>query len=107
MNNFFVSTKLFQFDSGGPVLWENPTTGRLVHVGIISYGIACGTKLPSVNTRVGAFVNWIVSVTPGNENDILKNTHLRAIFPPFSGPHEIRYQIETLQDKIKDTKARL
>ncbi|XP_033225818.1 venom serine protease 34-like [Belonocnema kinseyi] len=57
-------TDACQFDSGGPVLWENPTSGRLVSVGIISYGIACGTKNPSVNTRVGAFVDWILSVTP-------------------------------------------
>lgn len=53
-----------QFDSGGPALWQNPSTGRLVTVGIISYGIACGTANPSVNTRVGAFVDWISSVTP-------------------------------------------
>ncbi|XP_051165115.1 venom serine protease 34-like isoform X2 [Leptopilina boulardi] len=54
-----------QFDSGGPALWQNPSTGRLVNVGIISYGIACGTNNPSVNTRVGAFMDWILSVTPG------------------------------------------
>ncbi|XP_033225817.1 venom serine protease 34-like [Belonocnema kinseyi] len=47
-------TDACQFDSGGPVLWENPTSGRLVNVGIISYGIACGTKNPSVNIRVSA-----------------------------------------------------
>lgn len=34
-------------------------------VGIISYGVACGTAIPSVNTRVGAFVDWIQSVTQG------------------------------------------
>ena len=55
----------FQFDSGGPVLWQNPTTGRIVSVGIIDYGIGCGTATPSVNTRVGAYMNWITSVTPG------------------------------------------
>ncbi|XP_043478948.1 venom serine protease 34-like isoform X2 [Leptopilina heterotoma] len=54
-----------QFDSGGPVLWQNPTTKRLVIVGIVSYGVACGTKIPSVNTRVGAFLDWIQSVTEG------------------------------------------
>ena len=49
-------------DSGGPVLWRNPTTGRLVLVGIISYGSSCGDKM-SVNTRVGYYLEWILAVT--------------------------------------------
>ncbi|XP_033225050.1 venom serine protease 34-like isoform X2 [Belonocnema kinseyi] len=56
-----------QFDSGGPVLWQNPTTSRIVIVGIISHGIACGINIPSVNTRVGAFLDWIVSETQGSK----------------------------------------
>ncbi|XP_051165113.1 venom serine protease-like [Leptopilina boulardi] len=54
-----------QFDSGGPVLWQNPTTRRLVVVGITGYGVGCGSKIPAVNTRVGAFLDWIQSVTQG------------------------------------------
>jgi len=54
-----------QFDSGGPVLWQNPTTKRLVLVGIISYGSFCASSQPGVNTRVGSFIDWIVQVTPG------------------------------------------
>ncbi|NP_001155079.1 serine protease homolog 42 isoform 2 precursor [Nasonia vitripennis] len=54
-----------QFDSGGPVLWQNPTTRRLVLVGIISYGSFCASEEPAVNTRVGSFVDWITSVTTG------------------------------------------
>ncbi|XP_031845098.1 venom serine protease 34 [Nomia melanderi] len=50
-------------DSGGPVLWQNPTTENLVLTGIISYGIGCAV-VGSVNTRVGAYIDWITSVTP-------------------------------------------
>ncbi|XP_076243634.1 venom serine protease 34-like [Calliopsis andreniformis] len=53
-----------QMDSGGPVLWQNPVTRRLVLIGIISYGINCAL-VQSVQTRVSSYVNWIVSVTPG------------------------------------------
>lgn len=51
-----------QMDSGGPVLWQNPTTKRFVLVGIISMGIGCGDTA-GVNTRVGAYIDWIVSET--------------------------------------------
>ncbi|XP_029159143.1 venom serine protease 34-like isoform X1 [Nylanderia fulva] len=54
-----------QMDSGGPALWENPITHKLVLVGIISAGIGCGSNVPGIETRTGAFVDWIVSVTPG------------------------------------------
>ena len=51
-----------QMDSGGPVLWENPTTRLIVLTGIISYGDVCGVSA-GVNIRVGAFVDWVTSVT--------------------------------------------
>lgn len=54
-----------QMDSGGPVLWQNPTTKRFVLVGIISMGIGCGDTA-GVNTRVGAYIDWIVSETAGS-----------------------------------------
>lgn len=52
-----------QMDSGGPVLWQNPTSRRLVLVGAISYGGVCGVG-SGVNTRVGGYIDWIFSVTP-------------------------------------------
>lgn len=55
-----------QMDSGGPVLWQNPTSRRLVLVGAISYGGVCGVG-SGVNTRVGGYIDWIFSVTPGND----------------------------------------
>lgn len=54
-----------QFDSGGPVLWQNPTTKRLVLVGIINYGFGCGSDKPGVNARVTSYLDWITYVTPG------------------------------------------
>lgn len=61
-------------------MWQNPTTKRLVIVGIVSYGVACGTKIPSVNTRVGAFLDWIQSVTEGIEKIKLVN-HIITFIP--------------------------
>ncbi|KAL6441135.1 hypothetical protein ACFW04_003452 [Cataglyphis niger] len=54
-----------QFDSGGPVLWKNPTTRREILVGIISSGSGCGNNEPGINTRVGTYIDWILRVTPG------------------------------------------
>lgn len=54
-------------DSGGPVLWEDPKTRRLVLVGIISSGSGCGSK-PGINTRVGGYINWIRDVTSGKDH---------------------------------------
>ncbi|XP_029159495.1 venom serine protease 34-like [Nylanderia fulva] len=56
-----------QFDSGGPVLWQNPTTRREVLVGIISFGTGCGNNEPGINTRVGTYIDWILSVTSGTD----------------------------------------
>ena len=48
-------------DSGGPV--QNYRNSRFsTIVGVISYGFSCGGKLPSVNTRVAFYVDWIESV---------------------------------------------
>jgi trypsin len=50
-------------DSGGPLLWQDPSTRKLQLVGIISYGIGCATTKPAVNTRVTSYLSWVVSVT--------------------------------------------
>lgn len=52
-------------DSGGPVLWKDPTTNYLLLIGIISSGIGCASDKPGINTRVGFYIDWIESVTPG------------------------------------------
>lgn len=62
---FFVSLSLIQFDTGGPILWQDPTTNRLVLVGIIISGPGCVSLVPSYGMRVGKFIEFIESVTPG------------------------------------------
>lgn len=49
-------------DSGGPIFLNNALTGVSTIVGIVSYGISCGTELPSVYTRVASFANWIEQI---------------------------------------------
>ncbi|KAK0085178.1 hypothetical protein PV325_005633 [Microctonus aethiopoides] len=53
-----------QHDSGGPVLWRNPTTGRIILTSIITGGGICADGNPSINTRVSAFIDWILSEAP-------------------------------------------
>nr|AAT09848.1 trypsin-like serine proteinase [Anthonomus grandis] len=48
-----------QGDSGGPLFWQNPTTKKLFIVGIISKGLGCGSAVPSENTRVTSYLEWI------------------------------------------------
>jgi len=50
-------------DSGGPLVVYRPD-GRAELVGIVSWGIGCGTKgRPGVYTRVSNFIAWIKEVT--------------------------------------------
>ncbi|XP_016957168.1 transmembrane protease serine 9 [Drosophila biarmipes] len=51
-----------QYDSGG-ALYER-INGRLVAVGIVSFGQGCASQQPSVNTRVASFIKWIRSKSP-------------------------------------------
>lgn len=49
-------------DSGGPLNYNNPSNGRYYLIGIVSHGVSCATsEFPGVYTRVGAFIDWIVS----------------------------------------------
>lgn len=51
----------FLGDSGGPIfLYDNPS-GVSTVVGIVSFGVSCGTALPSVYTRVASYIEWIES----------------------------------------------
>uniref|UniRef100_A0A6P7FK98 Venom serine protease-like isoform X1 n=1 Tax=Diabrotica virgifera virgifera TaxID=50390 RepID=A0A6P7FK98_DIAVI len=51
-----------QMDSGGPLLWLDPSTLRLQLVGVVSLGYGCATNRPSINSRVTSFLEWIVTV---------------------------------------------
>lgn len=50
-----------QGDSGGPVFTSETQTGVHTIVGVVSFGISCGTHLPSVYTRVASYNDWIES----------------------------------------------
>lgn len=55
--------QILKRDSGGPVF--GTIYGRVFLLGIISYGQACATDFPSVNTRVTSYLRWIQENTPG------------------------------------------
>lgn len=45
-------------DSGGPLqVFHNSYTAHVV--GIVSFGIGCGTEFPSIFTRVAFYADWI------------------------------------------------
>lgn len=51
-----------QGDSGGPLQYfENSSTTATV-IGVVSFGISCGTALPSVYTRVAYYLDWIEKI---------------------------------------------
>lgn len=51
----------FQGDSGGPIQIYN-VNGMSTVVGVTSFGISCGSLLPSVYTRVAFYIDWIESI---------------------------------------------
>ncbi|KAG5673722.1 hypothetical protein PVAND_003742 [Polypedilum vanderplanki] len=44
-------------DSGGPLILN--IRGTQFAVGLISYGIGCGSVYPSINTRITSYLDWI------------------------------------------------
>lgn len=54
-------------DSGGPLQLYPPNSYVAKIVGIISFGIGCGTEWPGIYTRVAFYQDWIEShVWPKN-----------------------------------------
>ena len=58
--SYAVKKDTCTYDSGGPLLLNE---NRIYQIGIISYGIACATEFPSVNTHVIAYLDWIMNKT--------------------------------------------
>ncbi|KAL2723532.1 venom serine protease-like isoform X2 [Vespula maculifrons] len=54
-----------QFDSGGPILWQNPKSKRIFLLGVINYGRTCADEAPGVNLRVTSYLDFITRSTPG------------------------------------------
>lgn len=49
-------------DSGGPLMYTDTTGNNLLYqIGIASYGLYCASTTPSVNTRVAAYLDWIMN----------------------------------------------
>lgn len=49
------------YDSGGPLLYSDANNNLLYQIGITSFGVSCATSMPSVSTRVAAYLDWITS----------------------------------------------
>lgn len=62
-------------DSGGPIqFFDESNSGVATIVGIISFGISCGSEYPSIYTRVAHYLNWIETyVWPGKFMTTCKN----------------------------------
>lgn len=61
MKLIFIFYTIIQGDSGGPIQIVTDD-GVSTVVGITSFGISCGSALPSVYTRVAFYINWIESI---------------------------------------------
>ena len=59
-----------QGDSGGPLQTAQTHSSPAKLVGVVSYGIGCGTGRPSIYTRVAYYIEWIGShVWPNGKID--------------------------------------
>ena len=48
-----------QGDSGGPLQFFPLNSSIATVVGIVSFGVSCGSTLPSLYTRVAYYLDWI------------------------------------------------
>ncbi|XP_031627884.1 serine protease persephone-like [Contarinia nasturtii] len=56
-----------QGDSGGPLQIFPHSSNIASVVGVVSFGISCGTTLPGVYTRVAYYLQWIESIVWPNQ----------------------------------------
>lgn len=49
-------TDACQYDSGGALYWRQQYNYA---IGIVSYGFACASKIPSVNTEIVPYLKWM------------------------------------------------
>lgn len=64
---YFPKVNSCQLDSGGPLLWSDPTTGKLNVIGIVSNRLACVESTVSMQTRLATVnnMNWIRVILTG------------------------------------------
>lgn len=56
--NRVIHSDACQGDSGGP-LFIRHLNGMSTLLGIISFGVSCGTDLPGVYTRIASYIDWM------------------------------------------------
>lgn len=61
-----------QVDSGGPLLWSDPATGRLNVIGVISNRFVCAEPTSTVQTRLATVnnLNWIKVILTGKYRQV-------------------------------------
>lgn len=66
---YFPKVNPCQVDSGGPLLWSDPATGKLNVVGIVSNRFTCAETTVSMQTRLATVNNmhWIKVVLTGKD----------------------------------------
>lgn len=78
---YFTKVNSCQVDSGGPLLWSDPSTGRLNIIGVISNRFVCDESTPSMHTKLTTVdnMNWIKVVLTGKLGIPLKPDWLRFL----------------------------
>ncbi|XP_022164940.1 venom serine protease-like [Myzus persicae] len=63
----FTKVNSCQVDSGGPLLWSDPSTGRLNIIGVVGNRFVCDESTPSMHTRLTTAknMNWIKVILTG------------------------------------------
>jgi len=63
----FTKVNSCPVDSGGPLLWSDPSTGRLNVIGVVSNRFDCTKSMPSLHTRLATMNNleWIKVILTG------------------------------------------
>lgn len=61
-SNLAEGSDACQGDSGGPIFQHHQHSGFSVLIGIVSFGVSCGTELPGVYTRIAFYADWIESI---------------------------------------------
>lgn len=59
-SNLDVGSDACQGDSGSPMVHRNDSVFTVV--GIVSFGISCGSSFPGVYTRVASYIDWIENI---------------------------------------------
>lgn len=70
---YFPKVDSCQVDSGGPLLWSDPATGRLNVIGVVSNRFVCAEQTSSAQTRLATVnnMNWIRVILTGKAHQLI------------------------------------